>query len=84
MEGIARGVRQRQHGTQNISKWLAAGSFEKVWAKGLEKYGEMEGVGWAWKRLDGRMAKASLALESVGKNPPDRGENGDKTQWSDR
>lgn len=64
--------------------WLAAGFFEKIWAKGLEQYDELEGIGWEWQSLDGCMVKAPLALESVGKNPTDRGKNGDKAQCSGR
>ena len=63
---------------------MAAGFFEKIRAKGLEKYDEMEEIGWASQSLDGCMVKAPLAQESVGKNPTDRGKNGDKTQCSDR
>ena len=78
-----------EHGSDStihrtFQKWLAAGFFEKIWAKGLEKYDEIEGIGWAWQSLDGCMVKAPLAQESVGKNPTDRGKNGDKTQCSDR
>ncbi len=61
---------------RTFQKWLAAGFFEKIWAKGLEKYDELEGIGWEWQSLDGCMIKAPLALESVGKNPTDRGKNG--------
>ena len=68
---------------RTFQKWLAAGFFEKIWAKGLEQYDELEGIGWEWQSLDGCMVKAPLALESVGKNPTDRGKNGDKTQCSD-
>ena len=66
-----------------FQKWVAAGFFEKIWAKGLEQYDGLEGIGCEWKSLDGCMVKAPLALESVGKNPTDRGKNGDKTQCSD-
>ena len=69
---------------RTFQKWLAAGFFEKIWAKGLEQYDELEGIGWEWQSLDGCMVKAPLALESVGKNPTDRGKNGDKTQCPDR
>ena len=65
---------------RTFQKWLAAG----FWAKGLEQYDELEGIGWEWQSLDGCMIKAPLALESVGKNPTDRGKNGDKTQCPDR
>lgn len=46
----------------------------------LEKYDELEGIGWEWQSVDGCMIKAPLARESVGHNPTDRGKNGDKTQ----
>lgn len=65
---------------RRFQEWLAAGFFEKIWSKGLEQYDELEGIGWEWQSLDGCMVKAPLALESVGKNPTDRGKNGDKTQ----
>ena len=44
----------------------------------------LEGIGWEWQSLDGYMIKAPLARESVGKNPTDRGKNGNKTQRADR
>jgi len=69
---------------RTFQNWLATGFFEKIWAMGLEKYDELEGIGWEWQSPDGSMVKAPLALESVGKNPTDRGKNGDKTQRIDR
>jgi len=57
-----------------------SGIFEKIWAKGLEQYDELEGTGWEWQSVDGSMVKAPLALEAVGHTPTDRGKNGDKTQ----
>ena len=36
---------------------------------GLEKYDELERIGWEWQSVDGYMIKASLARESVGLNP---------------
>ena len=68
---------------QYFQEWAAAGFFERIWSKGLEKYDELEGIGWEWQSLDGCIVKAPLALESVGKNPTDRGKNGDKTQCTD-
>ena len=69
---------------RTFQEWQAAGFFEKIWAKGLEKYDELEGIGWEWQSLDGCMIKAPLARESVGKNPTDRRKNGYKTQCADR
>jgi len=66
-----------------FQEWTKAGFFEKIWAKGLEKYDELEGIGWEWQSLDGCMVKAPLALEAVGHNPTDRGKNGDKKKPSD-
>lgn len=64
-----------------FQEWQAAGFFENIWVLGLEKYDELEGIGWKWQSVDGCMIKAPLARESVGHNPTDRGKNGDKTQY---
>ena len=64
--------------------WEADGFFERIWTKGLEKYDEVIGIDWEWQSVDGCMTKAPLAQESVGKNPTDRGKNGDKAQFSRR
>jgi transposase len=29
-------------------EWVQAGFFQKIWALGLEKYDELEGIGWEW------------------------------------
>ena len=50
---------------RTFQKWLAAGFFEKIWAKGLEQYDELEGIGWEWQSLDGCMVKAPLKLWSL-------------------
>ena len=68
---------------QYFQEWAATGFSERIWTKGLEKYDELEGIGWEWQSLDGCMVKAPLTLEAVGKNPTDRGKNGDKTQCTD-
>ena len=74
--------KEEQSGMDNFNRrfqeWLAAGFFEKIWSKGLEQYDELEGIGWEWQSLDGCMVKSPLALESVGKNPTDRGKMGTK------
>lgn len=64
--------------------WEKDGFFQRIWAKGLEMYQEIKGIQWEWLSLDGCMTKAPLAQESVGKNPTDRGKNGDKTQHARR
>lgn len=66
-----------------FQKWTKAGFFEKIWARGLEKYDELKGIGWTWQSVDGCMVKAPLAQEAVGHNPTDRGKNGDKKKPTD-
>lgn len=58
---------------QYFKDWSQEGFFERLWAKGLAEYDEMEGIGWEWQSLDGSMTKAPLATECVGPNPTDRG-----------
>lgn len=69
---------------QYFQEWEAAGLFEALWQKGLGEYDEFEGIGWEWQSIDGALVKAPLARESVGKNPTDRGKNGDQAQRIDR
>lgn len=65
-------------------EWERAGVFVALWRKGLAEYDEMEGIAWAWQCIDGATTKAPLARESVGRNPTDRGKNGDQAQPLDR
>ena len=67
-----------------FQEWSAAGFFERIWSKGLERYDEMEGIGWEWQSVDSSMVKAPLALDAMGHNPTDRGKNGDKTERTGR
>ena len=69
---------------RSYQEWAQAGFFQKIWALGLEKYNELEGIVWEWQSLDGCMVKAPLAQEAVGHNPTDRGKNGNKAEHSDR
>jgi len=64
---------------RGVIRWKR--KFENIWVLGLEKYDELEGIGWKWQSVDGCMIKAPLARESVGHNPTDRGKNGEKTQY---
>jgi transposase len=64
--------------------WEQAGFFKVIWTYALEEYDDLKGIEWEWKSLDGGMTKAPLALESVGRNPTDRGEKRHKTQLADR
>ena len=58
--------------------WCAAGFFADLWKAGLAEYDELEGIAWKWQSADGVMQKAPLALESVGRNPTDRGKKGEQ------
>jgi len=60
--------------------WQAAGVFEQLWRASLLEYDELEGIVWEWQSLDGAMVKAPMALESVGRNPTDRGKKRQQTQ----
>ena len=64
-----------------FGEWAEAGFFLAIWQAGLEAYDEMEGIGWEWQSIDGSQVKAPLALESVGRNPTDRGKKGDEAQY---
>ena len=68
---------------RHFQEWGEAGFFEKIWALGLEKYDELEGIGWEWQSVDGCMVKAPLAREAVGRNPADPGKNGHKKERID-
>ena len=57
--------------------------FEKIWALGLEKYDELEGIGWEWQSVDSCMVKVPLTREAVGHNPTDWGKNGYKKECID-
>ncbi len=64
---------------QYFLEWKEAGLFEAIWIQGLAEYDEMQGIAWSWQSIDGSMVKASLALESVGPNPTDRGKKWNKS-----
>jgi transposase len=53
--------------------WCEQGFFKSLWIAGLDRYDEAQGINWTWLSADGCMNKAPLALETVGKNPTDRG-----------
>jgi len=53
--------------------WCDQGFFKALWVAGIEHYDEVKGIKWEWLSADGCMTKAPLALETVGKNPTDRG-----------
>lgn len=64
--------------------WQAAGVFEQLWRISLMEYDEWEGIAWEWQCLDGALVKAPLALESVGRNPTDRGKKRQQKKPVDR
>jgi transposase len=64
--------------------WCKEGFFMKLWIAGLMRYDEAKGIDWTWLSGDGCMNKAPLALESVGKNPTDRGKKWEQTSSAGR
>lgn len=61
-----------------FQRWYRQGFFLTLWQAGLAEYDEMEGIAWEWQSIDAAMTKAPLAQESVGRNPTDRGKNGNQ------
>jgi len=57
----------------HFMRWMRSGFFVALWRAGLAEYDEMEGIAWKWQSIDGALVKAPLALETVGRNPTDRG-----------
>jgi len=53
-------------------RWAESGFSVTLWPAGLAEYDEMEGISWKWPSIDGAIAKAALAPETVGPNPTDR------------
>ena len=64
--------------------WCEKGLFKALWVAGLEQYEEGQGINWTWLSGDGCMTKAPLALETVGKNPTDRGKKREQTPYARR
>ena len=64
--------------------WCETGFFYDIWVAGLERYDEVKGIDWTWLSADGCMTKAPLALETVGKNPADRGKKWQQTPYARR
>jgi transposase len=60
--------------------WLEEGFFLQLWILGLNMYDDLEGIGWEWQSVDLGVRRVIKTKKSVGKNPTDRGKNGDKTE----
>ena len=48
-----------------FQEWQAAGFFENIWVLGLEKYDELEGIGWKWQSVFSLLYRRIL-LELLG------------------
>ncbi len=59
-------------------EWTAAGVFLELWRAGLERFDELQGLGWSWLSMDGAMTKSPLGGGKTGPNPTDRGQSGVK------
>ena len=65
-------------------KWEKEGFFLKLWQAGLAEYDQMEGIAWEWQSIDGSNIKSPMALETVGKNPTDRGKKWEQEKFISR
>ncbi len=45
---------------RRFQAWVAAGVFERLWAKLLTRYDELRTIQWRWQSLDSAMVKAPL------------------------
>jgi transposase len=64
--------------------WCKQGFFKELWKSGLSHYDDAQGIDWTWLSGDGCMTKAPLALETVGKNPTDRGKKWEQAPFTRR
>jgi putative transposase len=60
----ATGICPHSTAHDRFQEWVAAGTWEKLWAVLLEEYDELHGLDWRFLSVDGSMTKAPLA--SVG------------------
>jgi transposase len=45
---------------RRFQQWVGAGVFERIWAKLLRRYDDVQGVRWRWQSLDSSSVKAPL------------------------
>jgi len=45
---------------RRFQAWVQAGVFERLWARLLTRYDELQGIQWRWQSLDSVMVKAPL------------------------
>jgi putative transposase len=43
-----------------FAEWVVAGVFVRLWQAGVAQFDELQGMDWAWLRMDGALAKAPL------------------------
>ena len=43
-----------------FQRWVETGAFQRLWAACLRRYGEEQGIRWAWQAVDGCLVKAPL------------------------
>ena len=46
-----------------FQQWVEADLFLRLWQAGVERFGELQGLDWAWLSRDGAMTKAPLGGE---------------------
>jgi transposase len=66
-----------------FQEWTAAGVFQRLWAKCLKDYDELQGIDWSWQSMDGAMTKAPLGGEKKRSQPHGQGQRRRQTQPAD-
>jgi putative transposase len=70
---------------RHFQHWCQLGSFRPLWTALVEACQELHGVDWQWQAADAAMGKARLGGDLVGRNPTDRGKQGENAaSWSRR
>src|SRR6266566_8787226 len=43
-----------------FQRWVATGALQRLWQACLQRYGQEQGIQWAWQAADGCLVKAPL------------------------
>ena len=67
-----------------FQQWRDAGVFERLWAKAVERYDDLQGIDWLWQSVDGTMTKAPQGGEKNRTQSDRPGQGGDQAQPAGR
>jgi transposase len=67
-----------------FQEWVEADVFLKLWAAGLERFDELQGIDWSWLSMDGAMTKAPLGGEKDGAESDGSGQGRGQAEFADR